>query len=58
MATIDKEWLFVRRNIRYLRSAADAAGDDQDTPQKLKRYFTDLEEVARKLEQALRQYEA
>jgi len=58
MATIDKDWLFTRSNLRRLRTAADAASDDRDTPRNLKRYFMDLEEVVRKLEQALRRFEA
>ena len=58
MASIDREWIMNRRNIRSLQRAADAAGDDESTPRGLKRHFTDLEEILRRLDRALKRYKS
>lgn len=56
MASIDAQWLMNRRNVRMLQRAADALAEDENTPRALIRYLTELEEILRRLDQALKRY--
>jgi len=46
----------VRSNIRQLQRAADDAAEDDEIPRPLIKYLTEIEEVMRRYEQALRRF--
>jgi hypothetical protein len=56
--SVNREWLFVRSNVRRLRRAADDAAEKPDLDSNLKNSFLDLENALANLERALRRYDA